>query len=112
MSTVNSLWIRCFYKLVGLDQFGNKYYLGKQKNYLNKNKRYVIYNGIEDGSKVPAEWHAWLHYLTDKLPEHDDHRYNWQINHVQNLTGSKSAYNPSENLMKEHEVYSKWTPEG
>ena len=112
MSLVNSLWVKFFCKQVGVDQFGNTYYLGSRKNYLGKAKRYVLYNGIDDGSKIPAIWHSWLHYLSNDLPNKNlQEKYDWQIDHIQNLTGSKMAYDPSlNNTAKKLESYSKWMP--
>ena len=37
-------------KLVGMDSFGNKYYKSKA------GKRWIIYNGEIDASKIPNEW--------------------------------------------------------
>lgn len=111
MSFVNSLWVKFFCKQVGSDQFGNKYLIGNSKNYLGRKKRYVLYNGIEDGSKVPASWHAWLHYLSDELPsENSQKNYEWQIEHIQNLTGTKMAYNPSKSKHIKLKSYSSWRP--
>jgi NADH:ubiquinone oxidoreductase subunit len=111
MSLINSLLIRFFCKHVGTDQFGNRYFVGNKKNYLGQNKRYVLYKGIRDGSKVPALWHAWLHYSSHDLPSDKpqlDH--DWQIDHVQNITGTKAAYHPSKSKNTKLSVYSKWTP--
>ena len=111
MSFINSLWVKLFSKQVGADQFGNKYFVGTNKNSLGKNKRYVIYNGIADGSKVPPMWHAWLHYLSSNIPLNADTApYIWQQEHVQNLTGTKYAYNPNSNCAK-LSVYSRWSPD-
>ena len=110
MSLVNSLWIKFFCKQVGEDQFGNAYFIGKGKNYLGQNKRYVLYKGIDDGSKVPAGWHAWLHYLSTDLPSEAQIAYDWQIDHVQNLTGTKMAHDPSKSKHIKLESYSKWNP--
>ena len=111
MSFVNSLWVKFFCKQVGVDQFGNKYFVGNSKNYLGKKKRYVLYNGIDDGSKVPAMWHAWLHYLRDELPsENPQENYEWEVDHVQNLTGTKAAYDPSKSKHIKLDSYSSWRP--
>jgi NADH:ubiquinone oxidoreductase subunit len=112
MSIIDSLSIRFFFKKVGTDQFGNKYFVGNKKNYLGQNKRYVIYKGICDGSKIPAIWHAWLHYSSQDFPSDSSGiDYDWQISHVQNLTGTKEAYNPSKSNNIKLASYSKWTPE-
>lgn len=113
MSFINGLWVKFFCKQVGVDQFGNKYFVGNSKNYLGHNKRYVLYNGINDGSKVPARWHAWLHYLSEKLPSEESQKdYEWQIEHIQNLTGTKAAYDPSKSKHIKLESYSSWRPKG
>jgi len=107
---MNSLWVKLFNKKVGQDHFGNEYFLGKNTNYLGKPKRFVLYKGSDQSSKVPAMWHAWLHYLADELPTDTvKNRYDWQQEHKPNLTGTKHAYSPAES---EHssEVYSKWSP--
>mgnify|MGYP003326437406 CR=1 FL=1 len=67
-------------KLVGTDQFGNKYYQNK-----NDTKRWVIYNGVADASSVPPEWHSWLHKIIKTTP--DQVRFNdfsWQKSHKKN----------------------------
>ena len=112
MSFVNALWVKLFCKKVGADQFGNRYFIGNNKNYLGHKKRYVLYKGINDGSKVPSEWHAWLHYSRNDFPlEGERGGYKWQINHIQNLTGTKMAYNPSKLKHMKLESYSRWKPE-
>ena len=111
MSLINNLWIKFFCKQVGVDQFGNTYFIGKGKNYLGQNKRFVLYNRIDDGSKVPAGWHAWLHYLSKDLPLETQVDYEWQTAHVQNLTGTKMAHDPSKSKHIKLESYSKWNPE-
>ena len=60
---------------VGTDFAGNKYYRSKGKagantgSYTQREKRWVIYNGANDASRVPAEWHGWLHNSYDAIPE-------------------------------------------
>src|SRR3546814_394272 len=48
---------------VGEDHLGNIYYTGKD------DRRWVIYNGSNDASRVPSEWHGWLHHTFDDVPE-------------------------------------------
>lgn len=92
MSFLNSFFIKLFCKKVGSDEFGNSYYESNSKNYLNQKKRYVIYNGISEPSKVPPLWHGWLHYLSDELPTLNAKKYEWQKHYLPNLTGTKFAY--------------------
>ncbi len=75
---------------VGEDAEGNIYYAAKKGG-----RRWVIYNGPAEASRVPAEWHGWLHHTTDLLP--DDAPVparSWEKPHLPNLTGTASAYAP------------------
>ncbi|TXG48703.1 hypothetical protein EZV62_024578 [Acer yangbiense] len=53
-------------KLVGVDKFGNKYY-EKLGNTQYGRHRWVEYaeKSRYNASQVPAEWHGWLHFITD-----------------------------------------------
>ena len=57
-------------KLVGEDEAGNSYYetIDRRFDYDGRNRRFVIYNGYADASKVPADWHGWLHHTFDEPP--------------------------------------------
>jgi len=109
------LYTRFFGQNVGHDEFGNEYYMSKAKT--NKKKRWVIYNGYADSSKVPARWHTWLHGVVDEIPtkqKRSDKK--WMRSHLPNLTGSDSAYRPSGSLSKKRDNkeqkgnYESWTP--
>ncbi|KAM3730586.1 hypothetical protein ACB098_12G098200 [Castanea mollissima] len=52
--------------LVGVDKFGNKYY--ENRNFQSGRHRWVEYaeKGRYNASQVPAEWHGWLHVITDR----------------------------------------------
>lgn len=108
MSLINKLWISLFYNKIGEDQFGNLYYASRQKNYLGINKRYVCYKGLDESSKVPPLWHAWLHYLSDQIPSNVN-LYDWQKSYQPNLTGTKNSYSPQISTIK-LQKYSAWTP--
>ena len=85
-------------KKVGEDQFGNKYYLLTRKD--RRDKRWVIYKGEADASKVPAEWWGWLHHKNDNLPPEHIQKKAWQQEHQPNLTGSREAYRPQGHTLK------------
>ncbi len=95
-------------ELVGEDQFGNKYYRSKKKEegyHIGRGKterRWVIYNGSEEPSKVPPEWHGWLHYVNDKAPKSGaiKPKYDWQKPHIPNMTGTGGAYLPKGHAKK------------
>jgi NADH:ubiquinone oxidoreductase subunit len=70
--------------LVGSDQYGNRYYrlkgdkpTGRGGGRFARERRWVIYKGAPEGSKVPPEWHAWLHHTVDEVPG-ERQRYAWE----------------------------------
>jgi len=48
-------------KFVGKDENGNKYYESKN------GRRWVIYNGEVDSTKIPNEWFSWIHFTKNKI---------------------------------------------
>lgn len=88
-------------ELVGTDSQGNKYYRGKRAPKGSPAKRWVIYDGAVEASKVPADWHSWLHYTTDAVPDAGtQRRWEWQKEHVPNMTGTADAYRPPGSLLE------------
>ena len=88
-------WLRG--ELVGTDAFGNRYYrdkTGRRRFDGRREKRWVIYNGTAEASKVPAEWHGWLHHSASEPPSLATKPRAWQREHVPNLTGTAEAYRP------------------
>ena len=75
-------------KFAGKDEFGNKYYFN------SNGKRWTIYKNKVESSKIPAEWHMWIHFLTNKIPSNESRRFKWQKKHQENLTGTSKAYKP------------------
>ena len=92
-----------FGKFVGQDSFGNKYYENK------KGKRWVIYSGEIDASKIPVEWYSWVHFTANKIEKkHIFDKYDWQKPHKPNLTGTDSAYYPNKNKNAIEKKYKSW----
>tara|TARA_B110000438_G_scaffold132401_1_gene128446 strand:- start:2693 stop:3058 length:366 start_codon:yes stop_codon:yes gene_type:complete len=95
-------------KFVGRDEFGNKYYSS------SKGKRWVIYKSDIESSKIPPEWHSWIHFLTEKKPSNNVKKFSWQKNHKQNMSGTKDAYKPdgslASNFKKNIKKYETWKP--
>ena len=79
-------------KLIGTDEFGNKYYS------CSRGKRWVVYNNRVESSKIPPEWHLWIHFLKQKVPLDDTSKFKWQQQYEENLTGTERAYKPSGSL--------------
>ncbi len=86
---------------VGTDEYGNRYYRlkGDKPRRLgggrfSRERRWVIYKGEAEGSKVPPEWHAWLHHMYDEVPP-PRQRYPWEKPHQPNLTGTPLVLSPA-----------------
>ncbi len=75
-------------KLKGIDEFGNKYYESKL------GKRWVIYKDTVEASNIPPNWYSWIHFISNKPPNHNQRKYAWEKKHVPNLTGTNEAYRP------------------
>ncbi len=113
---------KLFARQVGVDDYGNTYYESRDiwPNASQRKKRWVVYKGEQEASKVPSSWHNWLHYNTDMLPQGEAKAFNWQKPHQPNLTGSSKAYKPRGALdlsgnEQEKDAYNKkfyhaWTP--
>ena len=102
---------------VGTDAQGNKYYRSKPKEG-EKERRWVIYNGNNDASRVPSEWHGWLHGAFDDVPESRlPPAKIWEADYTPNATGTVSAYRPQGALerggkrAKATGDYESWSPE-
>lgn len=105
-------------ELTGTDEFGNRYYRSKTKKRWGREQRWCLFKGASDATKVPAEWHAWLHHTVDEpLTEQAAKRKAWQQSHEANLTGTAAAYRPAGhelkggNRAKATGDYEAWTPE-
>ncbi len=90
-------------KLVGKDSFGNKYYENK------KGKRWIIYSGEIDATKIPVEWYSWMHFTQNKIEKkHELKKYDWQKPHQHNLTGTNESYYPYKNKNVLKKKYKSW----
>lgn len=80
---------------VGADEFGNRYYCARKARLNGRERRWVVYKGRVEASKVPPEWHAWLHHTAPTpLSEAAAQPNDWQLEHLPNLTGTDNAYLP------------------
>jgi NADH:ubiquinone oxidoreductase subunit len=83
--------------LVGTDEFGNKYFEARtnKDSYDQRKRRYVIYKGYAEASKIPPDWHGWMHYTFDEPPTVEPlPRRVWERDHIPNLTGTIHAWRP------------------
>ena len=100
MDLVTRLHLYFKARLVGADNFGNRYYEERKARPGKPPRRYVRYNGLVEASKVPADWHGWLHHTEENPPPAEGYaRHAWQQDHMPNTTGTKHAYRPAGHLL-------------
>jgi NADH:ubiquinone oxidoreductase subunit len=96
---------------VGEDGQGNVYYRSRDGK-----RRWVIFNGEMEASRVPPDWHGWLHHTWDQPPsEAPLARKPWEAPHQENLSGTDLAYAPPGSIRRgppaERRDYEAWAPE-
>ncbi|MFQ6756409.1 NADH:ubiquinone oxidoreductase subunit NDUFA12 [Cereibacter sphaeroides] len=96
---------------VGEDEQGNLFYTSKDGK-----RRWVIYNGEIEASRIGADWHGWLHNTWDDPPTSKPLAHKpWEKPHVENLTGTAAAYTPPGSIRRTEPVarrdYEAWQPE-
>lgn len=96
---------------VGEDAQGNTFYRSRDGK-----RRWVIFNGEMEASRVDADWHGWLHGTWDEPPTEKPLAHKpWEKPHHENLTGTPAAYAPAGSLRQAHPVerrdYEAWQPE-
>ncbi|MFY0679477.1 MAG: NADH:ubiquinone oxidoreductase subunit NDUFA12 [Thalassovita sp.] len=96
---------------VGEDSQGNVFYETRDGK-----RRWVIFNGEIEASRVDPDWHGWLHHTfkespTDRPMEHKT----WEKPHMENQTGTTQAYAPIGSIRRaepaDRRDYEAWTPE-
>ena len=84
LNTAFTTWMKG--KKVGEDDQGNVYYESAA------GKRWVIFNGTIEASRISPEWHGWLHHTWDQPPTRVAlPRKAWEQPHEENLTGTAAA---------------------
>jgi NADH:ubiquinone oxidoreductase subunit len=115
-------------RLVGTDELGNRYYEDKAPRRsaaearggagmaMKRGRRWVLYEGEPEASKVPQEWHAWLHYTVADPPKAGAPKPRFELPHQPNLTGTELAYHPKGSVLGEGQRakatgdYEPWRP--
>lgn len=99
-------YTKLFGTFAGCDVYNNRYY--RSRNSSNE-KRWVIYNGINDPSKVDAYWFAWLHFIDDTVPSQK--ATHW----TPNTTGTKFAHKTITSIENIPQTalnyYESWSPD-
>ena len=96
---------------VGEDAEGNVFYQTRDGK-----RRWVIYNGETEASRVSPDWHGWLHHTWDTTPtEAPLPRKSWEKPHQANLTGTPLAYAPPGSIRRTEPAprrdYEAWRPD-
>jgi NADH:ubiquinone oxidoreductase subunit len=107
-------------RFVGQDELGNRYYeaVDDRDSYdRGRKRRWVVYKGYADASKVTPDWHGWLHYTFDEPPTTAPlPRRAWEKDHLPNLTGTIYARRPKGAISRGGQRqratgdYEAWTP--
>lgn len=97
---------------VGEDSEGNIFYKSTKGD-----RRWVIYNGEAEASRVSPEWHGWLHHTYKDTPTDAPLlRKSWEKPHQENMTGTAMAYAPAGSIRRadpaDRRDYEAWSPEG
>ncbi len=107
---------------VGTDEQGNRYYKSKPTTKTGRTditeRRWVIYNGTAEASRIAVDWHSWMHHVVDETPTEEDYvAREWQKEHKANLTGTSGAYRPDGSILGDGTRkpvsgdYEAWRPE-
>jgi NADH:ubiquinone oxidoreductase subunit len=96
---------------VGEDDQGNIFY----RDAADK-RRWVIFNGESEATRVGPGWHGWLHHTVNTTPVEVPLRVRpWEKPHQENLTGTPAAYAPPGSIRRDEPVtrrdYEAWQPE-
>lgn len=108
MNVIIIIFTLFFGKQVGKDHWGNRYY--QSKGFLAfKAKRWVLFVGSKEPSKVPPHWDMWLKKIIDK-PINNPNKLFWQKERLPNFTGTDLAHNPTKynKTIKSYNNYQPW----
>ena len=99
---------------VGRDDSGNTYFADRK----NPARRWVMYAGSNDGSRVPPDWQLWLRGSIEELPSKAlPPVRKFQAKPTPNLTGTMEAFRPDGSLGSNNirpastGDYEPWVPE-
>ncbi len=105
------IWTLFHGRRVGEDSEGNVFYQTS-----NGKRRWVIYNGEAEASRIAPEWHGWLHGTWDEPPtKRPPRKKSWEKPHLPNMTGTDAAFAPPGSIRRAEPGiradYEAWRPE-
>lgn len=110
-SVGTQLFTRRFGEKVGEDVDGNVFYRNADDT-----RRWVLYEGSNDATRVGPDWYGWLHFTVRKPPTEEPvvHKA-WEKPHQPNMTGSEGAFLRQGSIrradVKPQADYEAWSPE-
>ena len=119
LGTSLTLWMRGA-RFVGEDEQGNRYFEeGKSPSFADgRRRRWVVYHGFAEASRVPPDWHGWLHHIWDEPPTLAPlPMQKFEKLHLPNMSGTPLAYRPRGSIARLDEAekvdqdYEAWSPE-
>ena len=122
-STIGTGWtlFKAGAELVVTDEQGNRYFQEKGEGTFPEGgkRRWVIYHGHAEGSRVPPEWHGWLHRIWDEPPSQSNLTVQkFEKGHLPNMTGTPLAYRPKGSISvagtpgdESKKEYEAWSPD-
>ena len=87
---------------VGGDQYGNQYFEAKRTDSFGRKKRFCLYSGRPEASKISPEWHLFMHYQVEAKDVKTNYKqHKWQKPFVPDITLTEVKYLP-----KNHPLFS------
>jgi NADH:ubiquinone oxidoreductase subunit len=103
---------------VGRDAEGNVYYRSGRAGAPGE-RRWVIYNGTPEATRIPPEWHQWIHKTVALPPSEAPPKVRvWERPWSPNATGTPAAHLPAGALEAGGKRasatgdYQAWSPDG
>jgi len=87
-------------RLVGADQFGNRYFenLNPEEEIPGRHRWVDFAQHNYHASQVPPEWHSWISHIRKDPPTEDAVMQKssppWKAPWTESLTGTRAAYRP------------------
>ncbi|ADM10253.1 NADH-ubiquinone oxidoreductase [Parvularcula bermudensis HTCC2503] len=109
-------------KLIGKDDQGNRYFeetgAPSHPDGGGRRRRWVVYHGVAEASRVPPDWFGWLNHIVAEPPTIAPLPVKkFEQPYLPNMTGTPLAYRPKGSLARAgdpvdvDDTYEAWSPE-
>lgn len=100
MKILVKIYLKLFATKVGEDEYGNQFFELKRTDYLGRKKRYCLYKGYVEASKISPEWHPFMHYqIAAKDVKTTYKQYKWQKPAIPDTTLSNYKFLPKNHML-------------